>query len=153
MEWWQFIHAFSILKIQTATCPENTKESSSCTQGDIKVQVWACIQVDYTNLEIVALDLTFGYKYWWNDDTLSMPFSLSKNELSREHQGNLELDTQGDIKAQVWACNQLGYTNLKMEALDLTIGCKYWWNDDAISMPFSWQKCQQMAFEHQGNLE
>ena len=37
--------------------------------------------MDYTNLEMAALDLTIGYKYWWNDDNLSMPFPFSKYKL------------------------------------------------------------------------
>ena len=83
-----------------------------------------------------------------------MPFSLLKNELSQEHKGNLELDAQGDNNVHIRAYSQLGYTNLEMETLDLTFTrCKSWWNDDDYSMPFSLQTPQQMAFEHQGNLE
>ena len=82
-----------------------------------------------------------------------MPFSLFKNELSREHRGNLELDAQGDKNVPIQAYSQLGYTTLEMESLYLTFRCKYWWNDEDYSMPFSLQTPQQMAFEHHGNIE
>ena len=42
----------------------------------------------------------------------------------QEHQENLELNDQGDDKAQVWACIQLRYTNLEKKALGLAFRCK-----------------------------
>jgi len=61
-------------------------------------------------------------------------------EFPDKNQGNLELDDQEVYNVQVWACSQLGYTNLKMGVLGLTIRCKYWRNDDHFSTPFSSSK-------------
>ena len=62
------------------------------------------------------------------------------DQLSREHQGNLELGDHVDHKAQVYAFIQRRYTNLEMEAPSLTIKGEYWSDDDYSSMPFTSSK-------------
>ena len=42
---------------------------------DYKVQVGACTQLEYTNLEKMILSLTISCEYWCNDDHSSMPLS------------------------------------------------------------------------------
>ena len=76
----------------------------------------------------------------------------NKTEFPDEIQGNLELDDQGDYNIQVWACSQLGYTNLRWEysvsPSDANIGGM----TTILLRHFHHQKYEQSR-EHQGNLE